>query len=250
MQTFSALQTLKQEAALNRSALIAGNGPMTVHEPDSLNQLPVAAGAGAATPPPMDFDKMVSPESFGAQYYQFTIESFGWFNIDMLLKDVPGVEPSELWVRIQGSYHDRINIYLIIPSLKVNVEGGPSGNKNEYAFYKKDGKIPLPQGAKAYILAVRESDETIAYDLRDFTIGKKQQITSELHKAGKEEFTRTLSVFDEQGLHIKVRETKNVSAIRAQDMNLKVIEQQLKDAERLKPKGCGCTCMWESMATE
>ena len=77
-----------------------------------------------------------------AEYYQFSISSFGWINIDMLLNDVPGVEESELFARVTGKYQNRVKTYLIIPSTKTYGEGGPAErNKEEFAYFYKTGIV-------------------------------------------------------------------------------------------------------------
>jgi hypothetical protein len=34
-----------------------------------------------------DYSWKVSPQNYNATYYQFRIETFGWYNIDMLLPE-------------------------------------------------------------------------------------------------------------------------------------------------------------------
>lgn len=230
-------QTLEQE---KRKELLEVNGPMADFSGDSLWR------QGNGQPPPVNVEGKVSPAYYGAEYYQFTIDSFGWINIDMLLNKVEGVQESELFVKVAGQYTDRVKVYLIIPSAKVYGEGGPAErNANEFTFFYKNGKLPLPQEEKAYILALTEGDGTIAFGLKEFTTSARQELTIELHAATKEEFATALQQFDTRRLHIKVKDAKNADSIRQTDRKLKSIEQQLKDAELLKPKKCDCSCLPE-----
>jgi hypothetical protein len=248
-KTVNHLKGLKSMSLKDRKKLIDSNGSMVTNE-NFGNLPPVTSGTSTPTPPPPVFEDLVSPQNFGAQYYQFSIETFGWYNVDILLKNLPGIEPSELLVRIQGEFRERIEVFLIIPSEKVNAEGGPTEkNKDEYAFYNKDGKIPLPQNAKSYILAMTESDGKFAYALHSFNATRQQTITIELKKATKEEFTSAMSVFAGEEIKINVRDAKNAKEIRAKDADLKKINEQLKQAEGLKPKGCDCDCADEYPAT-
>ncbi|MET0395136.1 MAG: hypothetical protein ABW019_18460 [Chitinophagaceae bacterium] len=226
-------QTIERE---KRKELLADNGPMVDFRGDST--WPQGNGQ------PVNFEEKVSPASYGAEYYQFTIDSFGWINIDMLLNKVEGVQESELFVKVAGEYTDRVKIYLIIPSAKVYGEGGPADrNAAEFAFFYRNGKLPLPQQQKAYILALTEGGGSLAYGLKEFTTSMQQELTIELHAATKDEFTNAMQQFDNNRLHIKVDDAKNADSIRKTDTVLRNIEQQLKKAESLKPKNCDCGCL-------
>jgi hypothetical protein len=227
----------KQKAQSKRNNLIEDNGPLVDKKPDTTwivdNNAPL----------PLDFDKRVSPNNYDAVYYQFTVESFGWYNIDMLLKDVSGVEESELFVRVVGQYKEKIKIFLIIPGVKVYAEGGPAEkNPEEFAFFYKNGKLPLPQNVTAYVLAVTETEQSIAFGIKKFTTGKQQEFDISLHTSSKEEFMSAVSEFDSERLHIKVDNAKNADEIRKTDAALKKIDENLKNVEKLKPKRCDCDC--------
>lgn len=124
-----------------RKTLIENNGSLV-----SEKKIPAGSSTGIVPPAPAgNFDEQVSPQNYGSVYYQFTIETFGWFNIDVLIKGLNGVEESELFVRITGEYREKVQVYLIIPSVKIYLQGGPAErNKEEFAFLYKNGKIPLP----------------------------------------------------------------------------------------------------------
>ncbi len=229
------LNQRKQIAAQKRQGLIEDNGPMVKITPDSA--LPPAIAA------PINFDEKVSPENYDATYYQFSIESFGWFNIDMLLKEVNGVEESELFVRIVGEYKKRIKVFLIIPSAKVYGEGGPAErNPDEFAFFYKNGKLPLPQNVKAYIMAVTETESSVAFAIKEFTTGRQQQLDISLQASTKEEFEAAIQRINPERLYIGVKDSKNAGEIRQTDTEIKDIDSELKKTEGLKPKNCDCDC--------
>ena len=138
---------------------------------------------------------------------------------------------------------EKVNVLLIIPSHKVYGEGGPTGkNEEEYAFYTKDGKIKLPQNVTAYVLAVTETSESIAYSLRKFTTSRQQQFDLQLNKATKEQFFAAMQWFETERMKIKVADSKNEEDIRKTDSDLKSIQEQIYAAEHLKPVGCNCDC--------
>ena len=195
------------------------------------------------TPAPPPYELKVSPAEFGASYYQFTIESFGWFNVDVLASNTSETEASELFVRITGSYTQKVQVYLIIPSLKVNAAGGLTGrSKNEYAFYTVDGKINLPQNKTAYILAVTELEESIAYALKAFTVSKQQSFDLSPETSSKDAFNKAVGQIEANGLNVKVAEAKNAGAIRAMKKTISELEASVENIEKLKPTGCDCDC--------
>lgn len=228
------LRRVKSLSQHERNKFIKDNGEMTVVKPDSVIK-PFGELQG--------FVEKVSPEKFDATYYQFTISSFGWYNIDTLLNGNYDAKESELFVRITGKYTERVNVFLIIPSVKVYGEGGPANSDSrKYAFFTTDGNISLPQNERAYILAVTEQDEKIAYGLKEFTTRLKQEFDVELKPSTKEQFESVIKSFDADRLHIKVDKTKNADSIRLKDKEIKDIDTQLKKADNLKPKNCDCTC--------
>jgi hypothetical protein len=235
------LKQRKEDATAKRNEKIDDNGTMT----ENTNIVPEndEPGSDTTTVVPIANIDRVEPDIYQAQYYQFKIESFGWYNIDQLMKGIDGVIDAELLVNVRGNYTDRVNLFLIIPSRKVNVEGEPSEKGNgEYAFYTKDGKLPLPAGQTCYILAVSEENDEMAYALKSFTAAASQTFDIELQKTSKKEFNKAMNVFDDNSIKIKASNSKNAKDIRKLDKSLKKIEDKLKEAEKLKPKNCDCHC--------
>ena len=233
----SDLQIKKEQLANQKNNLIRDNGSMV----EEKREEPPAQADTAS--PVINFEERVSTPDYNAEYYQFTIESFGWFNIDILLKGIDGVKESELFVRITGEYREKIKVYLIIPSVKVYVEGGPAErNKEEFAFYLKNGKIALPQNAKAYIMAVTETEASIAFAIKEFTTSLKQEFDISLTSSTKEAFNAAIERLNLHNLDIKVKDTKHAQEIRKTNSEIKNIGEELKKVESLKPKNCDCQC--------
>jgi hypothetical protein len=223
----------KRAAAIDNNGKLVERNSMTIPDtsgrtlPPDTNTIPA---------PPVNFEERVSPQNYESVYYQFTIESFGWYNCDILFKGLDGVEESELWVRITGQYTEKIKVYLILPSVKGFIEGGPTGkHPDEYAFAEKNGKMLLPQNKKGYILAITETESSVAYSIQEFTAGWQQTIALSLKVSGNKEFNATIEKLGFDDLRIKAKDSKNSDEIRKTDA-------QLKDAEKLKPKNCNCDC--------
>jgi mono/diheme cytochrome c family protein len=183
--------------------------------------------------PALDF---VNPLESKSLYYQFSIEAFGWYNIDILMKEI-GAEESSLLVRMEGGKKASFALYLAIPSIKGLFPGGElAGKKGTYGFYTKDGKIPLPQDTQAYLFAVGERDSTILFAGKTFTTSVQQEFTLQLSVITEEAFQQEIEKMGLPDLKMQVAESQTGIEIR------KVI-RELKNAKQLKPKNCRCDCV-------
>jgi hypothetical protein len=216
------------------------NGPL-VKEKHEIQ--PGSTTPQAAVGEPANFDDLVSPENYNSTYYQFTFETFGWYNIDILIEGVDGVKESELFVRLTGEYTEKVQIYLIIPSVKSYAQGGlTERTPGEFAFRYKNGKLPLPQNTTAYIMALSETSGSVAYALKEFTTSTNQQVGISLQAATKDEFNAAISAINDGDIKVSVADSKNAEEIRKTDAELKAVFHKLKNSESLKPKNCDCQC--------
>lgn len=205
-----------------------------------VNNLPPST---APAPQTVEWDKVVNPDNKESLYYQFSIETFGWYNVDVLVKEFEGSVKSDLFVRVTGEYKTKADVFLIIPSNKVYTKAGKKeGSEDQLVFAYKDGSIYLPQGAQAYILAVSESESSVAFSLKQFTTELKQEFDIELKSASKEEFSEAIKSLNTSGINIMVKDAQHADEIRKMDREIKNIDSALKNAEQLKPKNCDCDC--------
>lgn len=179
--------------------------------------------------------KTVLPSYNTSFYYQFTIDSFGWHNLDFYLaNDSDMFKDSELSVKIPGEYNEHISIYLVLPSVKIFLPGGLLENKNdEYGFHEANGHIPLPQRATAYIIAMGEKDGEAIFGKKEFTTQPKQVIELPVKKLTKEALQRELATLRFNDFTIDARKTSNIEGIKNAD-------KELENAKQLKPKNCDC----------
>src|SRR2546421_1341905 len=169
-------------------------------------------------------------------YYQFNIETFGWYNIDKFLKADYGSAESLLLVRIKGTYNAMLNVYLVIPSSKVVAEGNIlDQEKNTYGFYTKDGTIYLPQNTRAYILAMNEERDSISFAKKEFIITSAQYFDLDLSKVPKNSFNEQMRSISASDLTVQVKDTRTGAALRKKI-------KEITNAEDLKPKNCDCGC--------
>lgn len=230
-------QQAKQGLIYERDSLVADNGPMVVQQInfDSnlifSNYLP-----GNIDPDKFEF---VIPQTFPSVYYQFKIETFGWYNVDAMMKEVPGVVDGQLFVKLTGATQSSHQVFLVIPGLKVYQEGGLLKEKqDEYGFYTTDGKMPLLPGAKAYVFALGEGKDEILFGQTSFTLQLQQTVTLSLEKVSREQFDNAIAAMNlDNSINIGVHASKNAEAVRRTDTTLNSIE-------KLKPAGCDCDCMF------
>lgn len=241
--TKTELETAKVELEEKRKELVKGSPVLTEEIKNKTGSIP-------EPPPSVNFNDLVNPAKNKGVYYQFSIETFGWYNIDVLLSTQYGNTESELFVRVVGEYREKMDIFLIIPSTKIYAKGGKADDNTRYAFGFKNGKIFLPQNAKAYIMAVSESSSSVYFALKEFTTSTQQSLELELKAASKEEFNAAIASLNTDDLKIAVKDTKNADSIRKTETDLKNIETELKNVESLKPKKCDCDCLEPMAASE
>lgn len=190
--------------------------------------------------PPQNYEsEFVTVPNNQSLYYQFTIESFGWYNIDIFMKEQSGAVSSTLMVRIRGQYKSSINMYLIVPSFKVLLAGGYLKDKKDvYGFDKNDGSIPLPQGVEAYIIGMGEYEEKMLIGIKKFTTTNVNDLDIELFQTSKDEFNSTLKKLNFLGLTINASKT-------VVGDTLKQLDKELKQFDSIKPKNCNCDCFTE-----
>jgi mono/diheme cytochrome c family protein len=218
-----------------RDSLITGNGTKVSIPP---------AGADAPQMPEAPTDQVNPAVSNENVYYYFEMETFGWYNIDILTKNLPGYANSSLRVRITGAVSENTQLLMIIPDDKIYLSGGLLlGSSNEYGFFTKDGNIPLPQKKKTYILATGEADGIFLFGTAIFETSTEQRLTIALAPSDKAAFNTFTRQLEGNGFSMKVLDTKNATDIIATD-NL------IKAAEKLKPGGPDCGCGGDTTGRE
>lgn len=238
------LEYRQQQLQEDRNTQIRDNGEQTV---EKRNPQPVT---NLTTPPPtitpnpiFDEKEVVNPKNQNAVYYQFSIETFGWYNVDVLLKEVNGNTKSELAVRITGSYREKLDVLLIVPEKKIYTKGGlKNDGSGRYVFAYTDGSIYLPLGATGYILAMTENADGVAFALQSFTISASQEISIELKLSSTENFNKAINQLNMNDINISVRETKNAVSIRKADTVIRNLKEELIKLDELRPKNCNCDC--------
>jgi mono/diheme cytochrome c family protein len=179
-----------------------------------------------------------------SEYYQIEINSFGWYNIDMLTKNAPGLVASNLIVHVDTSFINTFNIYFVLPDMNVHARGGLLKNKNDtYGFYEDNGNIKLPQGKTAHVYLVGEKKGQLIYAAATFTTGTLNTISLSPAVISKEAFNLKIKeLLNTEGISVEAKDSKHAASLRKIDFSLNELEEKIKAAELLTPKDCNCSC--------
>lgn len=174
-------------------------------------------------------------EDIAENRYQFSITSFGWHNIDVLLKTDGNNEGYEMRIKISGSAGKPVDVYLILPSMRVFLPGSRLEENNElFRFFDPLDNISLPSGQRAYIIAMYESDQGMHFGKLEFETGKQYGMELSMQLSSPGTINKALAAFETDDLKLNVFKAENADSIRA-------INQQLRSADSLKPVNCDCS---------
>lgn len=223
----SCVTYIKARTALlqKRDSLIYANGPEVEH-------VMLDTGYHILVAP----NNLVVPKNSFSTYYKFNITTFGWYNVDVFADTLPGYEASILKATLKGNIRALTNIYIVVPEAKIFVAGGLlAGEENTYGFYTDDGKLPLPQGKQAYILAFTEKGDNIVFGLTPFTIAHDNNVAVQMSVITKQEMNNRIKNLNFKDLTINAADAPNANVVRKVDIDLKHIES-------LKPRSSDCSC--------
>ena len=243
------LLTQKKEAAKAKMDTLEKDKHSLSEEERTFPVAPDTTPVTSALPPsinsnPIRVEDIVEPENKQSLYYQFSIESFGWYNVDMLLKEVDGSVKSDLSVRLTGEHSKDAEVFLIIPSTQTYTKGGKKKDQPEQkVFAYNDGSIYLPQQTTAYILAIAETENSVAFAIKPFSTGLNQELEISLQTADPETFNEAIRQLKLNGISINASETKNAPLLRETGKEIRNLDTALKKVELLRPRNCDCDCL-------
>lgn len=183
----------------------------------------------------------VSPMENKGLYYQFTMETFGWYNIDVPI-GTAGSAKTMLTVQIENENYSQFNLYLAVPSIRGLMIGGALKEEGSFGFDMLDGSIVLPQQVEAWVFAVGEKDTAILFASRKFTIGANHAFKLQLTPISRESFAHQVSQMGLPEFQLRVDDTKT-------GIELRKVIKELKSAGQLKPKNCDCDCILRARDT-
>jgi len=174
----------------------------------------------------------VRPESFYAEYYQFNITVFGWYNIDDLVAGRFNSVESNLKVTLNSTGTSRLEVFIVLPEFKVFTEGGLLNSGSAYGFYTDDGQIFLPQAAKAFVFALGEEKGKLYFGETSFITSLSASIPIDVHESTQKEMDDFFKKIKRQKFFFSINKTKNFDSIKS-------LDEEIDNARRISD-ACSC----------
>jgi cytochrome c2 len=187
----------------------------------------------------VSYVQKVIPVPENADYYQFSINSSGWFNIDIFLGERENVSDSKLMVNLQGGYEGTVQVFLAIPSFKVLMEGTYPEVGKEVVFKYDDGSLPLPQNVEALIFVIGKEKERFYFAKRWFNTKISQTINIATEAMTKAEFENELRRIQQRGWSFSMPSSNSSSFGNTQDSMLRE-KEKLNPGEKAGKENCDC----------
>lgn len=230
------------ELRLKREELFRGNEfRIKYNRLDSVGNEMTPANNNASSLP----DKVLVQE-YRANYYRFDIQSFGWYNVDVLQNEYPA-DAGKLVVQVDETLSNEWSLFIAVPEKKIFDRGGRLSDKTNYGFFARDGKIPIAAGNKVVVFALSENNDKIFFDYKEFISTGNDVIELEPKTITKEEFNRLVKTWALDDITIEANDAKNAEEIRKAD---KEIKSQHDYLESMRPKNCDCNCGYPSDSTQ
>jgi hypothetical protein len=180
--------------------------------------------------------EIVDPIRKKPLYYQFNLDAFGWHNIEKPLEQEYGSKESLMLVRVNGSYSEKLDVYLVLPSMRVVAQGTIlDKDKNTYGFYSKDGTVSLPQNEDAVVIALQQGKDTVYFAKKDFITSNAQYFDLTLSPLKSALLKKEMNLPSTNNIGLQVKDQKSNSEFRRKI-------KDVTDAEELRPKNCDCSC--------
>lgn len=154
-----------------------------------------------------------------------------------------GVAESTLRVQVKGIYQNAAIVYLVVPGVKMLMQGfRPANNDGCYVFHEDDGRLLLPQGQPAFILCMGEEKGQTFWGKVQWTIGLTQEVAVQPAPMSKDAINTVIAQLHIEDLRLTVKDASNAAEIRAIDKEMSTADSLLKAIGGLKPQFCDCDC--------
>lgn len=174
-------------------------------------------------------------------YYDVTIETFGWINVDVFMDDKPGTALSTVTVNIKGVQEKDIEVEFFMPSVKMFMHA-TAVNSSTYSFNEYT-PMYLPQSEAAFIVAYKQTDTVnMLYAVIPLTTTTNNVITINLKQGSKATFINELKAITaltaiDQSMQRAKNITSPANTAKGRTKNRLIIQARLT---ALKPVSCVC----------
>lgn len=180
------------------------------------------------------YTSLLEKDDIDENRYQFSITTFGWYNIDVLLKTSADYDGRDMRISVPGSADKPVDIYLILPSMRIFLPGSRlEENRQLFRFIDPRDKISLPAGQRAIVIAMYESDQGMHFGKLEFETGKQYGLELSLQLSSPEAINQALSAIENDELKLNVFKAGYADST-------KIINRQIRSADSLKPVNCDC----------
>lgn len=118
--------------------------------------------------------------------YSFDINTFGWYNIDIFIKEMEGIDEVTLSVTTDFSDKELIEVTLYFPEKRVFGSGYYNSRLDRFTFGTDETKTPLFIGDLAILFSIAKKDSEVFYDVHEFRVEKSQSIKISLQESTEE----------------------------------------------------------------
>lgn len=127
-----------------------------------------------------------------SSYYEFSINTFGWHNVDYFVDGFPGTWNTQ--VRVTISNQDQtgpVVLNLFSPRNKMLMQADNEG-ENNYRFNKLDNGIPLFLQDRAILVAYTNKNSKIYFAIKEFTVQKAQSFELTLRETTESDILKAM----------------------------------------------------------
>jgi hypothetical protein len=137
----------------------------------------------------MQNDKLLETDTITPiiqERYSFEINTFGWYNIDIFIKEMEGIDDVTLSATTDFSDKELIDITLYLPDKRVFGSGYYNSKLARFTFGTDETKTPLFIGDLAIIFSLARKDNQIFYNVQEFRVTKSQSLKISMQETTEE----------------------------------------------------------------
>jgi mono/diheme cytochrome c family protein len=168
--------------------------------------------------------------------YKINVICFGWYNVDILTKNLPGFDSSILTINAALAGNTNLTVSILLPGKKILLQGRNMPNHPDtYVFYNDNGTIPLPQNEKAIVFAFGTKDSKDYFGVTEFITSTTNQYAIPMQPTTQQKIDQWLAGLD------TLRQMDPIAAMLSLADTGK-IETDTTTIGRLKPRSYNCDC--------
>lgn len=108
--------------------------------------------------------------------YEFKISTLGWYNIDILMKELEGT--IDVTISATTNFEDiqAIDVRIYMPEKKISLDGKLDNEDKTFYFGNNKNKIPMFIGDKAIVFAIADSKGELYYSVQELNTQMNMKI--------------------------------------------------------------------------